>query len=152
MADIKQINELAQSFAASKPKLSKHTQTDAFGNALSKALDKAEAPEMEQAHTNELGEIASKDLNIIHSSDIVSGKTDKLLAMLDAYSSKLEDPAVSLKSIAPALEEINDNAGTLLEETLKLSHADDNLKEIATRTIITAQTEYLKFQRGDYLS
>ena len=34
----------------------------------------------------------------------------------------------------------------------QLTEADAHLKKIATQTIVTAQTEYLKFQRGDYLS
>jgi hypothetical protein len=152
MTDINQIDTFAQSLAASNTKASKSKGTDAFETALSKALDKTEAPEMEVMPTNALGEIASVNLNIIHSSDIVSGKTDKLLKMLDSYTSKLEDPNISLKSIAPVLEKINDTAGNLLKETERLTDEDANLKNIATQTIVTAQTEYVKFQRGDYLS
>jgi hypothetical protein len=152
MMTIDPINELDPSFAASNTKVSKSKKTDAFENALSKALDKTEGPEMEHTPTNALREIASVDLNIINSSDIVSGKTDKLLELLDSYSSKLEDPNVSLKSIAPVLEDIKDNAGSLLKETQNLTDSDAKLKKIATQTIVTAQTEYLKFQRGDYLS
>jgi len=107
---------------------------------------------MDAMPTNALREIASIDLNIMNSSDIVSGRTDKLLSMLDSYSLKLQDPNISLKSIAPALEEIKDTAGSLLKETEHLTDADTNLKMIATHTIVTAETEYLKFQRGDYLS
>lgn len=152
MANIKQINESAPPFAAPAPKATKSSGTDAFENALSKALDRTEATGMKQTSANALPEIASKELKFIDSSDIVSGKTQDLLKMLDVYSSKLGDPGVSLKSIAPDLEKINHNADTLLKETLKLTDADDELKKIATQTAVTAQTEYLKFQRGDYLS
>jgi len=152
MANIYKINESAQSIAASNTKVLKNQKTDAFEDTLNKALDRTEAPEMEPASTNALGEIASKDLNIINSSDIVSGQTDKLLEMLHSYSSKLVDPNVSLKSIAPVLEKINENADSLLKETQNLTDKDANLRKIATHTIVTAQTEYVKFQRGDYLS
>ena len=161
MNKIDKINETAQSIAGSSINGTKNKKTDDFENALSKALyttktDKSESlkPEglrMEQTSTGALNEIISKNLNIINSSDIVSGQTDKLLGMLDTYSSKLVDPNISLKSIAPVLEEINNNAGTLLKETQNLTDSDINLKQIATHTIVTAQTEYLKFQRGDYL-
>ncbi|MCP3932169.1 MAG: hypothetical protein GY705_24115, partial [Bacteroidetes bacterium] len=107
--------------------------------------------EMEHSPTNALREIASKDLNIDSFSDIITGKTDKLLEMLDLYSSKLEDPNISLKSLAPILEEIKKNAGNLLKDAQGLTNADGDLKNIATQTIVAAQTEYLKFQRGDYL-
>jgi hypothetical protein len=149
MTDINQLIGPYQSFEATNAKISKGTKTDAFENALSSALDKTEAPEMEVAPTNELREIASKNLNILTPSDIVSGETDKLLGMLDVYSLKLEDPNVSLKNIAPVLEEIKNNAGSLLKETMNLT-ADDELKKIATQTIVAAQSEYVKFQRGDY--
>ena len=152
MTDINPINKPTQSRVASNTKVSKSKKTDAFENVLSKALDKTEAPEMEQTPTNALREISSIGLNIINSSDIVSGRTDKLLQMLDAYSSQLEDPTVSLKNIAPVLEEIKKNAGSLLKETQSLTDADANLKKIATQAIVFAQTEYVKFQRGDYLS
>ena len=152
MTDINQISESTKSIAASNAKAPKSKGQDAFENEFSKALDKTEAPQMEVMPTNALREIASIDLNIIKSTDIVSGGTDKLLAMLDSYSLKLEDPNISLKSIAPVLEEIKDTAGSLLKDTERLTDADTNLKMIATHTIVTAQTEYFKFQRGDYLS
>ena len=100
----------------------------------------------------------SDDINMFEetssrkASDIVSGQTDKLLGMLDSYSSQLVDPDISLKSIAPIVEEINHNAGNLLKETKNLTDSDISLKEIANQTVIAAQTEYFKFQRGDYLS
>lgn len=152
MTNVNSIHESAQSLAALNPKTLKSQKTDAFETAFGKALDRTKTPEMEHMSTNALREIASKDLNIMTSSDIVSGRTDKLLEMLDSYSSKLDDRNVSLKNIAPVLEKIKDHAGNLLKETERLTDADANLKKIATRTIITAQTEYLKFQRGDYLS
>lgn len=151
MTNINQINESDRFFASSNTRVTKSKQTDAFENVLGKALDNREAPEMETPPPQALREIASNRLDIIQSSDIVSGRTDTLLKMLDLYSSKLDDPNISLKSIAPVLEGIRENAGHLLHETERLTDADADLKEIATRTIVTAQTEYLKFQRGDYL-
>lgn len=162
MNKIDQISEAAQSIAASSTNGTKNIKTDAFENALSQALYKTktdkieslspESSKIEQPSTGALKEIVSTDLNIINSSDIVLGQTDKLLGMLDAYSSKLVDPNISLKNIAPVVEEINKNAGSLLKETQNLTDSDINLKHIATHTIVTAQTEYLKFQRGDHLS
>ncbi|MCP4669931.1 MAG: hypothetical protein GY857_01375 [Desulfobacula sp.] len=150
MNKIDQINEAAASLAGSNIKNTKEKQTKAFENALDKALHKTNTESWNMQSANALHEIVSKDLNIIKSSDIVSGQTDQLLAMLDAYSNKLVDPNVSLKSIAPVLEEINNNADNLLKETQNLTDSDMNLRQIATHTIVTAQTEYLKFQRGDY--
>jgi hypothetical protein len=152
MTDINQIIESAQSFAVSKATGSKDNGTDAFKDALNKAFDTTEALDMEQISAGGLGEITSKNMNIMSPSKLVSGQTDNLLKMLDLYSSKLEDPGVSLKSIAPVLEQIKDNAGSLLNDVQNLTDKDAGLKKIATQTMVTAQTEYMKFKRGDYLN
>ncbi len=168
MNKIDSTNETNQSLTVSNIKSSKDKKADAFENVLNKALDpgsatpvkatdKIKGSKMENTATGRLQEIISKDFNIVNlsdvnSSNIISEQTDKLLGMLDSYSSQLIDPDISLKRIAPVVEEINNNAGNLLKETQNLTDLDVDLKMIATHTAITAQTEYLKFQRGDYLS
>ena len=156
MAGINHINDLTQSMgkAAKTPKADR---TGAFNNALTQALDKktdktAGSSEMGPTSASALGEIPSTGLRIQDPSAIVSGKTDKLLGLLDAYVRQLEDPAVSLKAIAPILEQINEKADTLLKETASLGPGNKGLKNIATQTVVAARTEYLRFQRGDYVS
>ena len=156
MAGINQINELIQSLGKEANGTPKTGRKNEFSNILTKTLDnktdKAEPPEMGNTKAPALGEIPSIDLHIQDPSSVVSEKTDKLLELLDAYAIQLEDPGVSLKSIAPVLEQINQNAGNLLKETTALGTENNGLKEIATQTVVAAQTEYVKFQRGDYLS
>lgn len=152
MATINQISDSGLPLTARTGKPQKNDTADIFENVFNKALDKTQAKDMISTSINALSEISSSGLKRVDFSDIVSGKTDKLLDMLDAYSIQLQDPEVSLRHIEPVLEEIKINAGTLFKETQNLSAADENLKKIATQTIVTAQTEYLKFQRGDYLS
>lgn len=152
MTHINKINESDHAFAALNAKVSKNKAPDAFENAFNKALDKTQSPGIEHTAASGLGEIASKDLKFLNSSEIVSDKTETLLKLLDSYSAKLEDPNIPLKQIAPILEEINTSASRLLNATQQLTGDTEELKTIATQTIATAQTEYLKFQRGDYLS
>lgn len=161
MVNINHINELAHSMdvpGAGKPKAEK---TGGFENVLTQAIgqtdqagqtDETEPPGMEMTTaTAALGEIPSTGLYLQDQSAIVSGKTDALLGLLDAYSNKLENPDVSLKSIAPILEQINQKADSLLKESVSLG-AGNTLKDIATQAVIAAQTEYARFQRGDYVS
>lgn len=152
MAHIDPTNKTDHAFAAVNTKPSKSNTPDTFETAFSKALDKTEGPDEADTGPHALKEIASKELTIMNSSDSVSNRTDTLLGMLDSYSAKLEDPHISLKHMAPILEKIKEGAEKLLRETQQLTDADAPLKKIATQTIVTAQTEYLKFQRGDYLS
>ncbi len=158
MAGINQINELTQSMGGAAAGTTKAEKTGVFKNALTQALDQTgqtdqtESPEMGNTTAPALGEIPSTSLYIQDQSSIVSGKTDKLLGLLDAYVSQLQDPGVSLKSIAPVLEKINTNADNLLKESVSLGTGDQDLKDIANQAVVAARTEYVKFQRGDYLS
>ena len=154
MTNINQINEPGRSLTVPNTKDIKNGGAESFESALNKAFDKPQTTESNTISEKGLNEIISPAPapNIIKPSDIISGKTDNLLKMLDSYSSKLENPDVSLKSIGPVLEEIKKTAGHLLKETQSLSHTDEGLKKIATQAAVMAQTEYTKFQRGDYLS
>lgn len=152
MANIDNINESAQGFSLPQAKGTKDKGAPSFDNVLNSAIDKGQVSKMKGNIANGLNEIMSPSPGVAQPADIVSGKTDSLIKLLESYSSQLEDPRASLKSIAPVLEEIKNNAGNLLEETGLLSESDASLKKIATQTAVTAQTEYLKFQRGDYLS
>ncbi len=150
MAHINQINELTQPIGTqAKPKTGE--KSNAFDSVLSNALDKTEPAEGE-TESVALGEISSPGFQLETPSSLVTGKTNKLLELLETYASQLENPGISLKNIAPVLDQINEKADSLLKDTQFLSKEDSGLKTIATQTVVTAQTEYLKFQRGDYLS
>lgn len=152
MTNINNISDIGQPFAVAGSKDTKKNRGSSFENALNQAIDKGQVSGMEGKATSGLNEIVSPARHIASPSETVTGRTDNLLKRLGSYSSKLEDPGVSLKSIAPILEEINSDAGKLLEETQQLTEADAGLKKIATQAVVTARTEYVKFQRGDYVS
>lgn len=151
MVNINQINELAQAMGNGAPAKQKQGDlTDAFDSVLSSALEKTEAGEGETEAMG-LEEISAPAFDLMPLSTTVTDKTDKLLDMLNSYAQQLENPQISLRNIEPVLEEINAEAGALLEDAKFLGEDDSSLKEIATQTAVTARTEYVKFQRGDYL-
>jgi len=152
MVNINQINELAQSMGGhAQVKQKSGENTDAFGSVLSSALEKTEAAE-DGTQTMGLEEISAPVFKVETLTSIVTGKTDKLLGMLETYAGQLENPEFSLRNIEPVLKEINAKADSLLEDTRFLGEDNSGLKDIATQTVVAARTEYLKFQRGDYLS
>lgn len=81
----------------------------------------------------------------------IENKTDGLLEKLSLYSSRLEDPKVSLKDMDSLIQEINVSADNLLKETQDSGNADQELMNIVRECAIAAHSEYIKFQRGDYL-
>nr|WP_320191096.1 hypothetical protein [uncultured Desulfobacter sp.] len=149
MTNINNIQNITQTLDSQTQKASK-SSGQGFEAVLNSAQEKIQASEGE-TEINELGEISAMGFDIQTVSDIVADKTDKLLSDIESYASQLDDTNVSLKDIKSVLEGLNEDAASLLEETLSLGEDDQELIDIATSTAITAKTEYLKFQRGDYL-
>nr|WP_321402897.1 hypothetical protein [uncultured Desulfobacter sp.] len=149
MTNINNIQNISQILDGQSKKVSR-TSGQEFESLLNSAQEKIQALE-ESSQTSELGEISAMNFDIQTVSEIVTDKTDKLLTSLERYAFQLDDTNVPLKEIEPILEGLNEDAASLLEETLSLGEDDQDLIDIATSTAIAAKTEYLKFQRGDYL-
>jgi uncharacterized phage infection (PIP) family protein YhgE len=151
MTNINNIQSITQIIDSQTTKESKSSgQAQGFESLLNSALEKTQESE-KGTQTSELGEISAMNFDIQTVSSIVTDKTDKLLTSLESYAYKLDDGNITLKEIEPMLEELNADAASLLEETLSLGEDDQSLIDIARSTAVTAKTEYLKFQRGDYL-
>ena len=152
MVNVNQINETHQTLTGSAVKKSgKKEGADTFNSLLTNALEKTDDSDG-TAEVSGLEELYAPRFDLQSSSEIVTGKTDALIGQLEAYAAQLGNPEVSLKSIAPAIEQMNTDADALMNETRLLETEDSELKDIATKTAVTVQTEYVKFQRGDYLS
>lgn len=153
MVNIHHINDTTPSIKGPQDSPRKSGNKDAFTSALNRALDKTPPSDIQQNLPQGLGEIPSaQTIQIPTQSDLVSGSTEKLLELLDTLSAQLQDPGVSLKHMAPVLETIHNSADQLVKETRFLGSDHAGLRDIANQTAVTAQTEYIKFQRGDYLS
>lgn len=149
MTHIHNIQNIGQILDSPSTKIS-HSTGQGFESLLDSALEKTQKS-TEESQINGLGEIPGLDFDIQTVSSIVTEKTDKLLTSLESYASQLDDTSVTLKEIEPVLKRLNEDAASLLEETLSLGKDDQALIDIATSTAVAAKTEYLKFQRGDYL-
>ncbi len=153
MVNIHHINDTTPPVKGPQDSTPKTGNKDAFTSALNRALDKTQPSEIQKDQPQGLGEITSvRTIQIPTQSDLVSGSTEKLLELLDTLSAQLQDPGVSLKHMAPVLETIHNRADQLVKETRSLGSDHAGLRDIANQTAVTAQTEYIKFQRGDYLS
>ena len=69
------------------------------------------------------------------------------MGLLDSYAKDMENPKKTLRDIEPLIVSIRQNASDLMEAADKIS---PDLKEIATETAVAANSEYIKFYRGDY--
>ncbi|HNY65696.1 MAG TPA: hypothetical protein PKM41_09655 [Deltaproteobacteria bacterium] len=74
--------------------------------------------------------------------------TDQAMGMLDAYSKSLLDPKVSLRDLAPMVEELGALRTEVLEAGSFLSDSDP-LKGIMDEVASTINAEVVRFRRGD---
>lgn len=149
MTNVNNIQSITQILDSQSTKVSQ-TSGEGFESVLNSAQERIQASE-EGTKINELDEISAPGFDIQTVSTVVTDKTNELLTKLESYASQLDDAGIPLKSIKPMLEKLDEDATSLLEETLSLGEDDQELIDIATSAAITAKTEYLKFQRGDYL-
>ncbi len=125
-----------------------------FQQALFEAFDTKEGSAMNTtARVEALEEIAPIHMPVIQKpSQVVNGKTNDLLDLLDTYAGQLNDTSISLKALSPVLEKINDSADGLLSAARTLGNEDTQLQQIANQTALTARNAYIQFQRGDLLN
>ncbi len=153
---INHIDDLANFFvnnnSSNSVQKQKSGNDNLFRQSLEEALTNTEASDKKNVSSvSSLKEISSDEWTVKSENLNIETKTDSLLKMLNDYSMQLGDNKTSLKEIDSFLQDIKDSANDLLEETASSEHADTNLKNIAEQCAITANTEYMKFQRGDYI-
>ncbi len=145
------ISSISEAAPLSPQRRMNKAEKGAFEKSLAGAMETGEANGAKKPPAAApLGEVQPLKLTIENSSVEVVHKTDKLLDMLDHYSRDIGDPKKTLKDIEPLINEIKENATRLMEGSQGAMDQDDRLKEIATRCALTANVEYVKFQRGDY--
>lgn len=74
--------------------------------------------------------------------------SEQALDMLDAYSKGLANPDLSLKALAPMVEDLNQMRSSVLDAGSFLSD-DDPLKGIMNDVASTINGEVMRFRRGD---
>ena len=127
--------------------------SDLFKQSLEAAQAKKSADAEPTQSLKPLGEIAAATLPQLQTLTPagVAQKTDKLLDLLDNYTREIGDPDKTLKDIEPLIDTIKKDASQLLAEAENALPADGELKRIAREAAVTANVEYLKFYRGDYI-
>ena len=146
---MKKIVDVTNSPAIQGPQKPQPKNDNLFQQRLNEAQEKNQTSAANNVDgPNRLGEIQATGFPRVESaSTTVVNKTDHLLNLLDNYAKDMENPNKSLRDIEPLIVSIQQKATELMEATAKIS---PDLKEIATETAVAANSEYIKFYRGDY--
>ena len=104
--------------------------------------------------------ISSSDINNLNVVENVSGvdevqktateKLNKFLEMLGDYSDKLNDENNTLKELEPIINTIKEDAEAL-NNIASAMPENNRLKDIITESVMFANQEHFRFNRGDYL-
>jgi hypothetical protein len=130
------------------------TPATGFQDSLETALtEKSSSDGAQGGQAAALGEPQATHFNptAAPADDDIACQTDNLLGLLDTYAEGLGTPGATLKDLAPLVEQIRDGAQQLMASAANDTAATIELKDIASQAALTANTEYIKFQRGDYL-
>jgi len=149
MTKIDQINETITIQATKKPNESTVVPFSAsLENALSNKIDN----KTNGGRTSPLSEPQSPIVNQlgIPMTNVV-GQTEKLLGLLESYAAGLKNPGTTLKELASMVTEMKDEAMQLMASTDVNTTGENDLNGIAAKAALTANVEYIKFNRGDYI-
>ncbi len=143
------LGAIQQQQGKNKPKIA---ENDLFKKTFDKAISENVKKPEQTSSLPPLGEINAIRFSTVDSADTkLTRKTDQLLNKLDNYSQKLANPDISLREIEPLISEIKGKAEDLSLEVSKSGNENQELKRIANESALSANTEYIKFMRGDYV-
>lgn len=146
------ITEITGSPPVSGPKKSEKPKNDLFQQNLEAARTKRPASASQTTGPAPLGEVMPSVFPAITTASAgIVDKTESLLEMLESYTRNMEDPKKSLKDIEPLIDSIQKQASKLVAEADQKMPADNALKKIVNEFAVTANVEYMKFYRGDYV-
>ena len=146
------ITEITGSPTAAGPQKPEKTRSNLFQQNLEAARAKRLETETHPTAPAPLGEVRPAVFpTITTASTGIVDKTENLLEMMESYTRSMEDPKKSLKDMAPLIDTIQQEASNLVAETDKKVPGDTALKKIVNEFAVTANVEYLKFYRGDYI-
>lgn len=126
-----------------------------FSSLLSQKLDTAENQTLSGQGGGSLSEIEQTGpirFSLVESSDNTGDfGIESSLGLLEEYTSLLMDPDRTLKEAYEALDRLLKSTADMEEQVHESGNRDTALKEIVDRITLTARTEQIKMDRGDYL-
>jgi hypothetical protein len=137
-----------------KPKKTESPGEGRFGDFLRKAVEgaggiKGDVPASPAKEINYLQISGVQSAGIASRMEVI-GHAERLLDILDDYSSKITDPRYTLKEIHELVVGMETEKASLLPLMESLPE-DDGVRDLLNRILVTASVEAIKFNRGDYL-
>ncbi|CAN2040914.1 conserved hypothetical protein [Candidatus Magnetomoraceae bacterium gMMP-15] len=145
--DVKAITGIHESAKISRQNSTTHDVAE-FQRHLEQAKNKTRVMDTSLQKTSNLpGPHPVPILNFEYSlTEEMTDKANKAIDLFEKYSQQLNDPSKTLKDIEPTLIGLKNEV-----DSLDADSTDRELKQIINKLTITANVEYFKFQRGDYV-
>lgn len=127
----------------------KQTSATGFQDALKEAVSAGRAGS-ENNTTMGINRVTDVQALAANTSISMMQKTEHLLDLMDYYAKGLANPEKTLKDLEPIAVSMKENANELFQQA-RSDGGDNSLNQIARATAFTANVEYAKFSRGDYI-
>ena len=152
MTKLGQIDQINETIVMQTTKKTGTSSQTAFSASLQNALSRQATNNTGVEQTSTLVEPQSTIISQpdTSSTDVV-GRTDRLLGLLESYATGLENPEATLKELAPIVAQMKEEANQLMASTGVQAAGGDDVNGVAAKAALTANVEFIKFQRGDYI-
>lgn len=149
MTKIDQINEAiamqtTKRSCASTPVPFQASLENALSQKISGNTDRKQASALSEPQSSIISQSGAPSTDVL-------GQTDRLLGLLESYATSLENPGATLKELASIAALMKDEAKQLMASTDTQVARGSDINGIAAKAALTANVEYIKFQRGDYI-
>ncbi len=130
-----------------------HTACKEFGTILRETAEKTKPVALAPLQTTFINPLPGLQPASSSASDhpFVANRIEDMINILDGYREKLADPRITMKQLDPDIKEMTRGMENLAH-VLESHPADEGLRNILNRTIVTISLEIGKFYRGDYIS
>lgn len=138
-----------------KPKKTQSPGEGKFGDILRNAVEEGAGGIKGDTQASPVKEINYTRISGVQSTGIASrteaiGSAERLLDILDDYSSKITNPRYTLKEIHKLVVGMENEKASLIPLMQSLPEGD-GARDLLNRILVTASVEAIKFNRGDYL-
>ena len=138
-----------------KPEKTQSPGEGKFGDILRKTVVEGAGGIKGDTPSSPVREISYPQISGVQSTGIANrmeaiGSAERLLNILDDYSSKITDPRYTLKEIHTLVVGMETEKASL-QPLMESLPEGDGARDLLNRILITASVEAIKFNRGDYL-
>ena len=145
-------NSILQKLINSSAPGGRHAGDVRFGEVLNKVLEKPDLEKTTAAGLKLIQGMSGIQLQAALTAEPTTAtrQVETMLDLLNTYRQMLTDPGTSLREMGPVVDRIEAQRDKLAE-VMEALDPEDGLRDLINQAMVTATTEVVKFNKGDYI-